>query len=68
MDQHQENPILIDELGTVWIRAQRARTRYFELRVRRLLARALRGAPAGTSDASEGPMTSSMSLATKELP
>jgi hypothetical protein len=68
MDQHQDNRIKIDELGTVWRRAQRARSRYFKVRVRRLLARAFGRTSAGALDASEGPMTRNMRLATKELP
>jgi hypothetical protein len=68
MDQQQNSPILTDELSTVWKRAQHARARYIKVRIRRLLARAFRGLPAGAPDVSAGSMTSGMRLAAKELP
>jgi hypothetical protein len=68
MDQHQELSVLIEELSAVWKRAQRARARYVKVQVLRLLARAWRAAPANKSGDSEAPMTSNVSLPTKELP
>jgi MFS family permease len=57
-------PIVIDELSTVWKRAQQARTRFFKVWIGRAFAWTLREIPRDVSDTSVG---TAISLATKEF-